>query len=82
MIWADILRGIMVGSWKVSNGIKITADAYIVFLRERLERCLKKQRLSFRRTIIFLKDNFPLHEPHKTSEHQQQLGFCGSRKIY
>ena len=31
MIWVDI-GSIMVGQWKVYDGIKMTADAYIAFL--------------------------------------------------
>jgi len=61
MIWAGIIGGIMVGPWRVPEGTKITADAYIAFLKEHLESWLKRQRITFRRTIIFLQDNAPSH---------------------
>ena len=44
-------RGIMIGLWKVPDGIKMTAGA---FLREHLELWIKKQRIIFRRIINFL----------------------------
>ena len=44
------MRGIVVGQWKVPDGIKITADDNIAFPREVLELWFTKQRitLSFR----------------------------------
>lgn len=41
MIWVVIIGGIMVGPWKVPDGIKTTAYGYIAFLRENLELWLK-----------------------------------------
>ena len=81
MIWAGIIGGIIVGLWRVPDGTKITADAYIAFLKEHLESWLKKQRITFRRTIIFMQDNAPSHSAHKTTEYLQKLGFCGPRKM-
>ena len=43
MIWAGIIGGIMVGPWRVPDGTKITADAYIAFLKEHLESWLKSK---------------------------------------
>ena len=70
----------MVGPWKLPDGIKMTADAYITFLREHLEPCLKKQRISFKRIMIFMQDNVPSHAGHKTTEYLPKLGFCGLQK--
>ena len=69
MIWADIIRGIMFGPRKMSDGIRMITVAYIAFLREHLETLLKKQRIIFRRTIIFKQDNALSHAAHKTMEH-------------
>lgn len=81
MIWAGIIGGIMVGPWKVPDGVKMTADNYIAFLREHFEPWFKKQRVAFKRTMIFMQDNAPSHSAKKTIEYLQQLGFCGPRKM-
>ena len=81
MIWAGIIGGIMVGPWRVPDGTEITADAYIAFLKEYLESWLKRHKITFRRTIIFMQDNAPSHSAHKTTEYLQTLGFCGPRKM-
>lgn len=36
MVWVSIIGDIMVGPWKVSDGVKMSADAYIAFLNEHL----------------------------------------------
>ena len=40
------------------DGIKMTADACIAFLREHREPRLKKQTITFEGTIIFMQDLF------------------------
>ena len=42
MIWVGIIGSILVGPCKVLDGIKMSAHAYIAFLRENLEHWLKK----------------------------------------
>ena len=81
IIQADIIEGIMVCLWEFLNGIKVTADVYIVFLRKHLEPLLQKQRITFKRTIIFIQDNGPSHAVYKTIEYLQQLGFCEPQKM-
>lgn len=56
----------MVGLWKVPDSVKMTADAYIAFLRESLELWLKKQRITLKATIIFTKDTALSHTVKKT----------------
>lgn len=81
MIWAGIIGGTLVGPWRVPDGVKMTAVAYINFLKEHLEPWLKKQRVTFRRNIVFMQDNAPSHAAHTTTEYLQQLGFTGVRKM-
>lgn len=59
----------MVDLLRMPDGMKITTDAYIAFLKEHLESWLKKQGITFRRTIVFMQDNAPLHLAHKTNEY-------------
>ena len=54
MIWAGVIGGIMVDPWKVPDGIKMTSNINIVSLREQFKPMSKKQRILFRRTIIFM----------------------------
>ena len=68
MVWAGINGGTFVGPWKVPEGVKMTANTYINFLKDNLELWLKKQKLTFRRSIIFMQDNAPSHAAKKTSE--------------
>ena len=51
----------MVGSWNVPDGIKMTADAYVAFLRGNLEPWLKKER-----AIISKNDNTSTNVTYKT----------------
>ena len=48
----------------------MTENAYIIFLGEHFESCLKMQMITFGRTIIFTKDYVPLYEALKTSEYR------------
>lgn len=80
MVWAGIIGGRLVGPWKVPGGVKMTADAYISFLKDHLQPWLKRQRVTFRRSIIFMQDNVPSHAAKKTTEYLQQLGINWDKK--
>ena len=47
MIWAGIIDGIMVCPWRVSEEIQITAEPYIVILKEHLEPWFNRKRIAF-----------------------------------
>lgn len=81
MIWGGIIGKTLVGPWRVPDGVKMTADAYIAFMKEHLEPWMKRQRVAFRRAIVFMQDNAPSHAAHKTTEYLKQLGFDGPRKM-
>ena len=63
---AGIIGSIMISQWRMFNGIKIIASAYIAFLREHLESWLKKLRIIFRKTILLLEDSVPSNAVHNT----------------
>ena len=69
----------IVGLWKMADRIKVTADAYITFLKEHQELRLKKERITFKKTIIFMQYNSRSHAAHKTTGYLQRLGFCELR---
>ena len=59
----------------------MTADAYIVVLREHLYPWLKKQGIVFRKIIIFVQDNATSQNAHKATEYLQQVDFYRPRKM-
>ena len=78
MIWAGITDGIIVGPWRVSEGIQTTAETYIAFLKEHLDPWFKRQRITHRRTMMFMQTNATAyHSAKKTCEYLQLLGFSG-----
>ena len=81
MIWAGIIGGVLVGPWRVPEGVKMTAATYIAFLQQNFEPWFKKQKVTFKRMMILMQDNAPSHAAKKTTAYLQQLGFCGPRKM-
>lgn len=79
MFWAGIVGNMMVGPWKVPDGVKMTSLAYIDFLKDNFQPWFKKQKLSFKRSLVFMQDNAPSHAAKKTIEYLQQSGFHGPR---
>ena len=47
VICTGIIGGIIIGLWRVRDGMKITTDAYIAFLKECLESWLQKAKNHF-----------------------------------
>ena len=79
MIWAGIIDDIIVGPYKVSEVVKITAETYIAFLNLHLEPWFKRPRITFKRTKLFMQGNSLSLSAKKTGEYLQQLGFSGPR---
>lgn len=65
MLWSGIIGGILVGPWKLSDGINITTDAYRAYLQEYLEMRQKTQRVTSHRTNIFMRYNSSSHVAQK-----------------
>ena len=79
-IWAGIIGGVLVGPWRVPEGVKMTAETYIAFLQQNFESWFKKQKVTFKRTMILMRDNATSHAARKRL-YLQQLGLCGHRKM-
>ena len=80
VIWAGIVgaSGLVLG---VLDGVKITADAHIAFLKEHLQPWRKRQRITFKRSIMFMHNNASSHSPKKTTQNLKLMGFRGPRKM-
>ena len=57
MIWAGIIRGVLVGPEKVPEIVKMTAATYIAFLQQNFEPWFKKQKVTLKRMMILMQDN-------------------------
>ena len=57
MFWAEIIDGTMIRRWRVSEGVNMTAETRITFLKECLELWFKRQRITLRRTMMFIQYN-------------------------
>ena len=73
-----IIDGIMVGPWRVPEGVKMIAETYIVFFKDHLKPWFKRQRITFKRTMMFIQGNAPSLSALKTSEHLPTVVFSGS----
>ena len=45
MFWAGIVGCIMVGPWKVQDGVKMILKAYVTFLNDNFQPWFKKQKI-------------------------------------
>ena len=81
MIWAGILERVLVGPWRVPEGVTMTAETCTAFLPHNFKTWFKKQKVTFKRMMILMKDTAPSHAAKKTTVYLQQLGLCGPRKM-
>ena len=79
MFWAGIVGEKLIGPFKVPEGVKITSDAYIAFLRKNFFPWYKTQPLSFKRKAILMHDGAPSHSAKKTVAFLSQHGFKEDR---
>ena len=68
IIWAGIIDDEVVGPFRVKDGVKMTAEMYVSFLKEFLQPWYKKKSVSFRRNMIFMQDNAPSHAARFTTD--------------
>ena len=59
MFWAAIIDDELVGPYRVKDGVKMTAQTYIAFLREHWLPWYKNKSLAFRYKMVFMQDNAP-----------------------
>ena len=79
MFWAGIVENKLIGPFKVPEGVKITSDSYIDFLKKNFLPWYKKQSLSFKRKAILMHDGAPSHSAKKTVAFLSKNGFKEDR---
>ena len=72
---AGIIRDELVGPFHVPDGVKLTAVAYIDFLKQNVYTWFEKKPLSFRKNIVFLHDNAKSHSAKLTAYFLATVGF-------
>lgn len=75
MFWAGIIGNEMVGPFRVPEGVKMNAATYANFLKQNFVPWYRKQRVAFRRKIIFMQDNAPSHAARFTIAYLRGVGF-------
>lgn len=65
---AALIYDKLVGSFRVKDGVKMTALTYITFLKEYLLPWYKKKSMTFRNEMVFMLDNAPSHAAHLTTD--------------
>ena len=68
MLWAAIIGNELVGPFRVSDGVKMTAKVYLDFLKKQLIPWYKKKKLAFRKNMFFMHDA-PSHGARLTTEY-------------
>ena len=79
MFWAGIVGDTLVGPFKVPEGVKITSEAYIAFLKKHFVPWFKSQTLSFKRKAVLMQDGAPAHSAKATKTFLDKVGFKGER---
>lgn len=74
MFWAGIIGKELVGPFKIPDGVKITSDSYVQFLKENFLPWFKKKTRSFKGKMIFMHDNAPSHAAKNTGAALDSMG--------
>ena len=62
LVWAGIIKDELVGPFRVEDGLKINSQTYCQFLEDTFfKQWYRKKSASFKKTMIFMQDNAPLH---------------------
>ena len=64
MFWTALIGKVEIGPFLVPDGLKMTAQSYTKFLEDNFIPCMmyhKQHPASFKKKIIFMQDNAPLH---------------------
>lgn len=73
IMWVWIISSEMVGSCGVLNGIKMTAQICIDFLKADIEPGFKKKLNAYRKNIIFMHDNVLSHFLKEINEYLNKM---------
>ena len=80
MIWAEIINDSFVGPFAApDDGVKMNAESYVEFLKQKFLPWCKKKRLALKRKIIFMHDNAPSHAARYTCDALSKFGFKDGR---
>ena len=75
MLWACIIGNELVGPFSVSDGVILTAVAYIDFLMQNVLPWFQKKPLSFTKKMVFMHANAPSHAAKLTSDFLATVSF-------
>ena len=74
MFWAGIIGNELLGPFRVSDCVKLTAVGYFYFLKQNV-LYFKKKPLSFKNKMVFMHDNAPSHAAKLTSDFLATVSF-------
>ena len=63
---AAIIGNVLVGPFEVADGVKMSAEDYIDFLKEHL---VSWKKIAFRKSMVFVHDNAPSHAARLATEY-------------
>lgn len=74
MFWAGIIGQELVGPFKVPEGVKLTSDTYVKFLKDNFLPWYKRKTRAFKAKMIFMHDNAPSHAAKNTVASLASMG--------
>ena len=74
MIWAGIIDNKIIGPFRVPDGVKLTSNTYIEFLRENFLPFFNSIPKEKKRKFVLMQDNAPSHAAKKTKVFLINLG--------
>ena len=81
VLLAGIIGSELVGPWRVLEGVKLTAETYINFLKNNFAPWYIRKLLALKRKMIFMQDNAPSNVTKKTGEYLIRVGFKNGRPM-
>ena len=76
IFWAALIGKVVVGPFRVPDGLKMTAQSYTKFLEDNfIPWYCKQPPASFKKKIIFMQDNAPSHAARYTISFLAKFGF-------
>ncbi|KAF4718522.1 hypothetical protein FOZ63_011875, partial [Perkinsus olseni] len=75
MFWAGIIDDIVVGPFRVENGVKMDSKAYTELLSKNFLPWYRSRPVSFKRKMVFMHDNAPAHSSKFTTSFLERHGF-------
>jgi hypothetical protein len=79
MFWAALHDNILIGPFRVPDGVKMKSPAYIDFLQKNFIPYYNRLPEIVKRKVIFMQDNAPSHASYLTKAFLAQHGFVGRK---